>query len=246
MFLLPTLYSLIKPQSRLLNAGVFDGTNDYMSIGVINSGLLITSVGTLSLYIKRSSSAAVYLFNMSDGGASPDSIILRWTVTTANLVFTLNSPDIGNLYQISPGVSIPNDGKYHHLYITWNSSEGTTTGSLYMDGVFRSAGVGVDGIDIDYSTQTVNTIGARAGLTPGTNKLNGAIGQFGFWPGFIPLASVRNSDNTPATIPSNGQLVGIDPWIWLPNGGDSLATNQATGGNNFSVVGALGSEVITV
>lgn len=249
MFVSPTLHPFLKPQTQLIyNAAVFDGTNDYMSItsnGVNDNQPSTSFNGTVNFFVKRSSTTGPKtLFILSDSGVG-DLLIIRWAASQ-NLVITMNNPDGAvNQINILPGTSIPNDGNYHNFHLQWNPDEFdlTCVGSYALDGNYISASTGAN-IPMDWSTYlTQSTVGCNSTFN---QRVNGGLARL--WVSLdqsLPPTDFINPDNTPKTLGAQGEIGSVYPHIWLPFDGDSFATNQADGGKNYTVTGALGTEVMT-
>lgn len=235
---------LESPAPTVFNAAVFDGTNDYMAItGTPNAVMPSSTDGTFVCYVKRSSTTAATIFRL-ESAAVVTSLVIRWAAATANLVCTLTDASAGSIFSIIPGVAIPNDGKYHRLWLGWQSNDGglDTAAELKIDGVSILTVIGNAG-PVDYSVCDRTNVGATQA---GANRINGAIGLLGLYTSYFADSNFGNPDNTPKSLPANGSISSINPMIWLPQGGNSFALNGAVGGNNYVVTGSLVSEVINV
>jgi hypothetical protein len=158
---------------------VLDGTGDYLSVGAAADWKFLHdgTKWTLQLWFKAASFASAQaIIDTAAGTTSNAGIYLA--IDTSRQIFVQIYRAVSSSYIINgtlTGSSIPNDGAYHHLEITFDHSLASNNFVAYIDGV--SAGALTKSGDAPSSAEPgfLLNIGRSNG---GTAHMNGTIDDF--------------------------------------------------------------------
>lgn len=158
------------------NAGLFDGTNDYINLP--NSSTLKSADGTFAAWVKTSTDNDIDLLGVSNsGGTTVFSIELGTNASAActnEIISVMTGTNAGtNLCYTSATRTELFDGNWHHIVVTVDSST-----HIYLDGVSKTVttGVGADsGTFTETSTFNLFRIGNLNYNSSDVNHFNGNI-----------------------------------------------------------------------
>ena len=105
-----------------------DGNNDYVDLSSSVSNFSSMSEGTISGWVKTSSSGTQTLFSISDSASGNDYVFFG--VDHGHVSFEISNSS-GVLFSVSDTSTILDDGKWHHIAITVDG----TGNRLYVDGI---------------------------------------------------------------------------------------------------------------
>lgn len=227
----------------IVDAAVFDGTNDYLTRGGELTGLSDGKAGTVSFWL---------LMNGGDG-------VAQRVISSTNARFTV-ARSAGNQINVTgrssvPGVVLENRSTstivaatgWTHVMASWDLA--ASASSMWFDGVQETLATDTK-VDtaIDY-TDTEFSIG---GHTAGTLLCNASIADLWFAGSYIDLTVAANrlkflrADGKPEFLGDDGSIpLGTAPAVYcrLQDGeaASAFAVNRGAGGG-FTVTGALTSD----
>lgn len=241
----PQVASVHPPHNVPIPRGAaFDGTNDYMAVGGVPTGLADGKAGTVSFWIRMTGADATTYRIAATTNARFE--VVR---TTGNVVQVLGRNTGNTLIMVinnTGGAATPFtlvNGGWNHFLASWNLAVAGAR-RVFVNGVDRTTASTFTDDTIDY-TNTNFAVGATPGAA---NKLAADLAEFWFNPTFLDLTDAANvakffSGNRAEYLGATGQLpLGSDPLIYQSvrdaDAATVFAANKGTGGN-FSITGAL-------
>ena len=202
-----------------------DGTNDHITAdGIFND--ISVNTGTISTWIKKDST-------------STNDVVFKFDVDTNNQVgiIYVNSSSVlryqykagGTTKKVDHSVSIENDGNWHHVAITWDTSADEL--KAYLDGSQVGSTIGSLGTwsgSINEFTIGKNSISDNSYFT-------GHIDQFSVFTSVVSITTLYNS-GTPGNLTGMSNLIG---WYQFNEGsGTSIVDSSGTGNTATLINGA--------
>lgn len=237
-------------------ADFIDGGIDYLrrTAGI---GLSNGTQGTISFWVKRSSSASsqspVYL----NCGATTGTSAMVIKADASGYVYVTLRDGAGGVIIFafqSAGLDLPRDDRWHHVLISWdtNYAAGLKKKHLYIDGIDVLSGTVNDpsaAFTLPYnvndwcvSNTTVRTSSAY---------IDGGVSEYWFDDSYMDFSLKANrrkfisSSNRPVILGSDGSKpTGSQPPIYFKGIGTGFNVNSGSGGN-FTTTGTLNTPTDT-
>lgn len=227
------------------NTAVFDGTNDYMRLSSVPTGLSDGKAFTLSFWFDANGTNTTQQVWLSGASAGTNRfLIFRPSGASAIRIIGRNSSGTTILDATTSGTVVTAGGWYHiYVAIDLATAGGTNLRKVYINGVLDSTTwttFSNDTIDFAMSSPTY-TLGANSN---NSDRANGTICEFWFDDVYYDDPTKFNVDNKPISLGTNGQTpTGTAPAMYysLNGSGDSWATDSSGNGNTMTVTGALGT-----
>ena len=202
-----------------------DGTNDYMTAdGIFND--ISVSAGTISMWIKLDSTSINGVLIKADVDTN-NQLGMAYLNSTTKMRFQYKAG--GTNKKIDHSVSIENDGNWHHVVVTWDTSADQLKG--YIDG--SQVGSTVTGLGT--WSGTINAFRVGANSIADNSYVNGHIDQVAIFTSVVSASTLYNS-GTPYDLSSISNLVGY--WEMNEGTGTSVADSSGTGNTGTLVNGA--------
>ena len=202
-----------------------DGTNDYMTAdGIFND--ISVSAGTVSMWIKLDSTSINGVLIKADVDTN-NQLGMAYLNSTTKMRFQYKAG--GTNTKIDHSVSIENDGNWHHVVVTWDTSADQLKG--YIDG--SQVGSTVTGLGT--WSGTINAFRVGANSIADNSYVNGHIDQVAIFTSVVSASTLYNS-GTPYDLSSISNLVGY--WEMNEGSGTSVADSSGTGNTGTLVNGA--------
>ena len=210
-------------------ASTFDGSNQWMSLSTVPTGLSDGKLFTFSFNASQTTGNG-QIFTASNGQVSIKLESRQCTVRLGNsggavLYFSSPATAASKLYY----------GQHNHWCFSCDLSD-TSKRHMFLNGVDITSGINF----ITYTnavadlTHTPNAIGAGA---TGGDKFNGSIGEFYLDDSYIDLATENpfwNSDfNKPVPLYKVIEDTGVTPVIAMPMMGKDVGNNLGSGGDFY-------------
>jgi len=224
----------------------FDGVDDYVDFGDDNAFSISSYAGfTVSAWIKSSVDRKTILskFVNSASTAEYNFIIGR----SGKLEFYVYGGGSNAVYQfLSVNTPTVHDGNWHHVAVTFDKTDSSSSIYLYIDGVeyAGSSGATTYGSNGTWAASTNTTSPLLLGSVQSADYFNGNIDElaiFGSVKTGAEISSIYNS-GTPTDLSGESNLVGywrngdtagtsVYPTIedYSSNGNDGTMTNMASG-----------------
>ena len=203
----------------------FDGTNDYMTAdGIFND--ISVSAGTVSMWIKLDSTSLNGVLIKADVDTN-NQLGMAYLNSRNEMRFQYKAG--GTNKAIDHSVSIENDGNWHHVVVTWDTSADQLKG--YIDG--SQVGSTVTGLGT--WSGTINAFRVGANSIADNSYVNGHIDQVAIFTSVVSASTLYNS-GTPYDLSSISNLVGY--WEMNEGTGTSIADSSGTGNTGTLVNGA--------
>jgi len=178
-------YDLSSVQLLSDGAAVFDGTNDYIGLGSdIDFNAKDFSV---SAWYKTTDTSFRIIQNRNTGGVGTKA---GWQISSVNGTSWANTifEDASGNYMALDGASMDlDDGNWHNIIITWDTSEGT--GCLYADGSLLQCKTDTDMINGNINSSDDLIIG---GANSGSQMFNGYICNVGIWDVILSQTQIKS------------------------------------------------------
>ena len=202
-----------------------DGTNDYMTAdGIFND--ISVSAGTISMWIKLDSTSINGVLIKADVDTN-NQLGMAYLNSTTKMRFQYKAG--GTNTKIDHSVSIENDGNWHHVVVTWDTSADQVKG--YIDG--SQVGSTVTGLGT--WSGTINAFRVGANSIADNSYVNGHIDQVAIFTSVVSASTLYNS-GAPYDLSSISNLVGY--WEMNEGSGTSVADSSGTGNTGTLVNGA--------
>ena len=202
-----------------------DGTNDYMTAdGIFND--ISVSAGTISMWTKLDSTSINGVLIKADVDTN-NQLGMAYLNSTTKMRFQYKAG--GTNTKIDHSVSIENDGNWHHVVVTWDTSADQVKG--YIDG--SQVGSTVTGLGT--WSGTINAFRVGANSIADNSYVNGHIDQVAIFTSVVSASTLYNS-GTPYDLSSISNLVGY--WEMNEGSGTSVADSSGTGNTGTLVNGA--------
>ena len=202
-----------------------DGTNDYMTAdGIFND--ISVSAGTISMWTKLDSTSINGVLIKADVDTN-NQLGMAYLNSTTKMRFQYKAG--GTNTKIDHSVSIENDGNWHHVVVTWDTSADQLKG--YIDG--SQVGSTVTGLGT--WSGTINAFRVGANSIADNSYVNGHIDQVAIFTSVVSASTLYNS-GTPYDLSSISNLVGY--WEMNEGSGTSVADSSGTGNTGTLVNGA--------
>jgi len=155
----------------------FDGTDDYVDLGVISSTNFTNADFSIQTWVKTTSSKAQSILVKGDGDGAWEAGEKALYMEAAGYPWFVG---YDNEYIPGTGLTI-NDGLWHHIVVTWDySGSGTTgTGAIYVDGVKATVDPSYMAITGDNSEDKIYI--GKAEAWEAQNDFDGNIDELGIW-----------------------------------------------------------------
>tara|TARA_R100000734_G_C3301881_1_gene92463 strand:- start:315 stop:1130 length:816 start_codon:yes stop_codon:yes gene_type:complete len=113
-----------------------DGTNDFLSLNAGNFGGSLETTGSVSMWVKVDShSANGVMWQITAEEGTDNQLFILYHNASQVIRGNVRLGGTSNLVDSATGLE--NDGNYHHVVMTWNSGQKTTSlnrARLYIDG----------------------------------------------------------------------------------------------------------------
>jgi hypothetical protein len=203
----------------------FDGTNDYMTAdGIFND--IDVDAGTVSAWIKLDSTSAndvIFKFDVDTNNQAT----IAYINSTAKMRFQYKAG--GTTKKIDHSVSIENDGNWHHVVITWDTSADELKG--YIDG----SAVGSTQTGLGTWSGSINAFAIGKNSIANNSYWTGHIDQFAIFTSVVSASTLYNS-GTPYDLSGISDLIGY--WEMNEGSGTSVADSSGTGNTGTLINGA--------
>ena len=192
----------------------FDGVDDYVALGISGIGAL-QDTGTISSWVKLETvSSTAYIMRIF--GDADNHITLLYHNGSSELRGTYKSD--GSTKTASTTDAIENDGLWHHVLTTWDSSGNI---KIYLDGVLKDTNTFASSVFA--SPVTAAAIGSS---TEASNYWQGNLDEISIYNYELSAANVTTlyNDGLPYTVAADTGLIG---WWRMGDGtltGDPIAT----------------------
>ncbi len=221
------------------NTATFDGSTNYMSVGVVPTGIVNSKVVTLSFWMNPAADGVQsypFYAQKSTGGR------FRVVKTSANKLQVLarNSSNTVILDMTSTS-TFTVAGGWKHVYMTFDLNAATSTWRLYINQVADAWVVSINTNDtIEF--QPVGPGYAIGADSSGANKFNGALAEVWFRNVYLDTVTAFSRVSQagvckPITITATSPAV----YFSLAGSGNTWATDSSGNGNNYTVTGTLGT-----
>jgi hypothetical protein len=154
----------------------FDGTDDYVDLGVISSTNFTNADFSIQTWVKTTSSKAQSILVKGDGDGAWEAGEKALYMETAGYPWFVG---YDNEYIPGTGLTI-NDGLWHHIVVTWDYSEGETgSAAIYVDGVKATVETSYRARTVDNSEDKIYI--GKAEAWEAQNDFDGNIDEVGIW-----------------------------------------------------------------
>ncbi|HIE78547.1 MAG TPA: tandem-95 repeat protein, partial [Candidatus Thioglobus sp.] len=154
----------------------FDGTDDYVDLGVISSTNFTNADFSIQTWVKTTSSKAQSILVKGDGDGAWEAGEKALYMEAAGYPWFVG---YDNEYIPGTGLTI-NDGLWHHIVVTWDYSEGETgSAAIYVDGVKATVETSYRARTVDKSTDKLYL--GKAEAWEAQNDFDGNIDEVGIW-----------------------------------------------------------------
>ena len=234
---------------------LFDGVDNRVDIGDIPSLTFErTDAFSISIWFSTVTTGSGYLFTKALSDTTRRGWRLFITDTSSpgpgTLNFRLENNDLGpgfNRIVVFTSTGGLNDGKRHHVVVTYNGSSSASGALFYVDGALRPATTELNGNTLTATTlsSAIATIGDIDGTTSSL-PFPGALEHASIWTGVLSLAEVGEvyGNGTPPDLLTTSMAANLLGW-WKVDGSDNLSiaggvTDHSGQLHDGTAVGGLG------
>ena len=173
--------SIQEPNSSLS----FDGTDDYVDLGVISSTNFTNADFSIQTWVKTTSSKAQSILVKGDGDGAWEAGEKALYMEAAGYPWFVG---YDNEYIPGTGLTI-NDGSWHHIVVTWDYSDGETgTAAIYVDGVKATVETSYMAKTVDNSTDKLYL--GKAEAVEAQNYFDGSLDEVAVWNSALSLSEI--------------------------------------------------------
>ncbi|HIO88309.1 MAG TPA: T9SS type A sorting domain-containing protein [Candidatus Marinimicrobia bacterium] len=207
----------------------FDGTDDYVDLGVISTTNFTTADFSIQAWVKTTSTKEQSILVKGDADGVWESGEKALYMESAGYPWFVG---YDNEYIPGTGLTV-NDGKWHHIVATWDYSGSGESGNaaIYVDGVKAT-------VETSYRARTIDNSSDNLyiGAVP---FFDGSLKEIAIWSQALTANEVSNlyysGSGRAATTVQTAKVVGY--WE-LDEGSGSTVTDESGNSNNGTISGA--------
>ncbi|QDP51509.1 MAG: putative concanavalin A-like lectin/glucanases superfamily protein [Prokaryotic dsDNA virus sp.] len=199
----------------------FDGTDESVNINPVSSDIS-TSAGTFSFWAKTGTMSATgtYIRALTD---SNNHIIMIYHASSNQIRVAYKGGGTNKTAVITD--AIENDGKWHHIAATWDTTADQL--KIYLDGTLKATTTGLG----TYSGGIAST--SIGNNTAGANFINATLADVAIFTRVVPITELIASNHEPLNLTGSAGLIGY--WRFDSGSGETAIDSSGKGFNGTLV-----------
>ena len=209
----------------------FDGTDDYVDLGVISSTNFTNADFSIQTWVKTTSSKAQSILVKGDGNGAWEAGEKALYMETAGYPWFVG---YDNEYIPGTGLTI-NDGLWHHIVVTWGGYTGSLDSgipAIYVDGEKSTGDPSYMAVTGDNSEDKIYI--GKAEAWEAQNDFDGNIDEVAIWNIALSESEIQSIMTSP---PSGNESNLVGYWNFNEGTGTTL-TDQTSNDNDGTITGA--------